>query len=225
LQKLNDRSPFSEEVVISSSLKKDKKGVMQSTKLILGISNWHFNRDTQHLAEGPKCKLEDINLSFKLASTAFNVDEAGASTSAASKEQQLKYDRNGVTVPYAAFCSLMEQSLFFDYIDNIKEQYEKYEGEINKSSPEIEETDNRKDNEIEEEEETIGKKRQKRGKNLTDSEDEEEGDPGAVEELISTESNQQNQKHQQILSKTSTRRGSKKSLLSTPPHLPSSPHT
>lgn len=224
LQKLNDRSPFSEEVVISSSLKKDKKGVMQSTKLVLGISNWHFNRDTQHLNEGPRCKLEDINLSFKLSSTAFNADEAGASTSATtSKEQQLKYDRNGVTVPYAAFCSLMEQPLFFDYINSIKEQYEKFEGALNKSNLESDDTDNtRKENEVEEEEENLGKKRQKKGKTLTDSEDDEVDGADEVS-LVEESLQQQHQKQHQSLLKNSTRRGSKKAQTTpAPPSLQSS---
>jgi hypothetical protein len=111
---------------------------MQSTKLVLGISNWHFNRDTQHLVEAPRCKLDDINITFKLASTAFSAEEAGsasttskASTSnALSDDSQLKYDRNGATVPYAAFVSLMETKTFYDYMKKIQTLYEQKEGVI-----------------------------------------------------------------------------------------------
>lgn len=138
-QTFNDRSPFSDECVISSCLKKDKKGINQSTKLILGISNWHFNRDTQHLVEAPQCKVEDVNISLKFASTAFNAEETGgaygrgqtASTSAASStvaSTQLKFDKNGVTIPYVAFVYLLEQESFHQYMVKIRTLYEQKEG-------------------------------------------------------------------------------------------------
>ena len=237
LQHLNDRSPYSEEVVISSCLKKDKKNIMQSTKLILGISNWHFNRDTQHLVEGPKCKLEDINISFKLASTAFNAADEASSLGkpAASKDQQqLKYDRNGVTVPYAAFCSLMEQPLFFEYLDKVQRQYEIVEGAINKDINFADDDDddnsgkqgssssssNNKER-PENEEEEIGSKKNKRKNVLTDSENEED-DETVAEVPSEDQSHTQHQQSNSLLKTTSStsRRGRKKGSFSTPPPPP-----
>jgi len=235
LQHLNDRSPYSEEVVISSCLKKDKKNIMQSTKLILGISNWHFNRDTQHLVEGPKCKLEDINISFKLASTAFNAADEASSLGkpAASKDQQqLKYDRNGVTVPYAAFCSLMEQPLFFEYLDKVQRQYEIVEGAINKDINFADDDDDDNSGEQgssssnnkerpENEEEEIGSKKNKRKNVLTDSENEED-DETVAEVPSEDQSHTQHQQSNSLLKTTSStsRRGRKKGSFSTPPPPP-----
>ena len=236
-QPLNDRSPFSEDVVISRCLKNDKKNNLQSTKLVLGISNWHFNRDTQHLVEGPQCKLDDINISFKLASSAFSAEEAGRSASTTSKasstsnalsdDSQLKYDRNGAIVPYAAFVSLMETRAFHDYMKKLQNIYEQKEGVIPGTETNLDTENNDagggaanqnegegEEEEEEEEEGEISKKGKKRSRVLSETEEEPEIEQPAEPP---SENNQHQQQQQQssivtVAKTTTTRRGTKKTL-------------
>ena len=201
---------------------------MQSTKLVLGISNWHFNRDTQHLVEAPRCKIDDINITFKLASSAFSAEDTGSASTtsktstsnALNDDSQLKYDRNGATVPYAAFVSLMETKTFHDYMKKIQTVYEQKEGVIPVTDLDTETNDDNdndaaaeENNEGEEEEEEVSKKGKKRTKVLSETEEEPEIEQPAE---IPSENDQQQQQQQQpsmVTAKTTTRRGTKKTLL------------
>jgi hypothetical protein len=200
---------------------------MQSTKLVLGISNWHFNRDTQHLVEGPHCRLEDVNLTFKLASTAFSADEGGSSSTASTEasigdNSQLKYDRNGAIVPYPAFLSLMEQELFHDYMKKLQHLYEQKEGPISSAAnvntestdddiesnanQSTEDCNNVEEEEEEEEEEEVVKRSSKRpAKVLSETEDDNEENSAVTENP-----EQQQQQQPQAPSTKTTRRGAKK---------------
>ena len=180
---------------------------------MLGISNWHFNRDTQHLIEGPRCKLDDINLTFKLASSAFNVDEAGNSSTPSASNQAtdgLKYDRNGATVPYSAFVSLLEEESFHAYIRQIKELYEQKEGPIQQNDLEDERDageERVEEEEEEEEEEELVKKKRKRTARVLSEVDES----AVVDDNTLTTSDQQPTNDQPVSkSAATTRRTTKK---------------
>ena len=54
----------------------DKNSVTQSSKFVMTVSNWHFNRNTMKTEKAPVCKLEHIMVIFKLASTVFETTEA-----------------------------------------------------------------------------------------------------------------------------------------------------
>ena len=92
LQTKNDRSAFSDYKTISSMNWQDKNNVTQSSKFVVTVSNWHFNRNTLKMEKAPVCKLEHIMVTLKLASTVFEATEAnsnsgGAATSSKSGEE------------------------------------------------------------------------------------------------------------------------------------------
>ena len=210
---------------------------MQSTKLVLGISNWHFNRDTQHLAEGPKCKTNNINITLKLASTAFGSEESGGSASALTStslgESQLKYDRNGATMPYSAFVDLMNQDLFHAYMKKVREYFERVEGPVSSCSPLEDEQrsfrqndENEAGEEEEEEEETadaeeadeeIGKRVARKRASRVPLEEEEELDEEIV---VSPDIHPETSSTVAAKKPVATRRGSKKKKQCQNPAIP-----
>jgi hypothetical protein len=73
----------------------DKNGVTQSSKFVVTVSNWHFNRNTLKQEKAPVCKLEHIMITLKLASTVFEATEttsnsAGAGSSKTGEESPEK---------------------------------------------------------------------------------------------------------------------------------------
>jgi hypothetical protein len=116
----------------------------------MSISNWHFNRDKQYLKFGPRCRAEDVCVSFKLSSSAFApANEVGpsynsshlndeiqsesaddVSVSPTTDDSQFNFDKNGVIIPYSAFVSLMDDPNFLLYLEKIKAKYEETEGSL-----------------------------------------------------------------------------------------------
>jgi hypothetical protein len=83
LQTTNNRSGFSDYRTISSITWNDKNNVAQTTKIVVTVSNWHFNRDTLMAEKAPVCRLENIMVTLKLSSTVFESGEG-----AVKKQQQ-----------------------------------------------------------------------------------------------------------------------------------------
>jgi hypothetical protein len=134
----------------------DKNKIPQCSKLVVTVSNWHFNRDTLKKEKAPVCKLEDIMVTLKLSSTVFDsgmgggaaaADDGGASTPAVSSSpgtatnggggaatsqsgESYFFDKNGAIIPYSAFVSLLESDSFHDYLRTVKRLFKGKDCEI-----------------------------------------------------------------------------------------------
>lgn len=149
MQPLHDRSPFSKYEILSSHTSKGKDDKPIYSQIVLSISNWHFNRDNQHLKFGPRCRPEDVCISLKLSSSAFvsadatgptlptyNEDESYgddlSTSSAPTDDSCFNFDRNGVIIPYFAFVSLLDDTNFQSYLKTVVEKFEETEGPLSK---------------------------------------------------------------------------------------------
>ena len=122
----------------------DKNKKSQCTKMVVTVSNWHFNRNTLKLDKAPTCKLEDIMVTLKLSSTVFFENEGGTPVVATtanepdttlptspgaaaaansdggavqhSNGESYFFDRNGAIIPYSAFVALLDSEKFDDYL-------------------------------------------------------------------------------------------------------------
>jgi len=61
----------------------DKNKVAQCSKIVVTVSNWHFNRNTLKEEKAPVCKLEHLMVTLKLSSTIFESGLGGATAAAA----------------------------------------------------------------------------------------------------------------------------------------------
>ena len=149
MQPLHDRSPFSKYEILSAHTSKGKDDKPILSQIVLSISNWHFNRDNQHLKFGPRCRPEDVCISIKLSSSAFvSADAAGPSlptyneeessaddlstTPTTTDDSSFSFDRNGVIIPYFAFVSLLDDINFQKYLKTVVEKFEETEGPLSK---------------------------------------------------------------------------------------------
>ena len=90
------------------------------TELVVIVSNWHQNRDAQQRDAEIRCKLSDIQVSFKFASEQFKKKDGPA--------QRYNYDQHGLSFSYLTFLSLMSDTRFTkDFLELAKTQFEKKE--------------------------------------------------------------------------------------------------
>jgi hypothetical protein len=185
---------------------KDKDDKPIHSQIILSISNWHFNRDQQHLKYGPHCRPEDVCISLKLSSTAFapssevgpsfstNIDDTAEtaddiSTSATSltDDSCFNFDKNGVIIPYFAFVSLMDDPNFQLYLKKVVTKFEETEGPLSRLFSDEDQVEEEAAAAVEEEEEEelfLNKIKKKKKVVATirddddDDDDEEEEDDG-----------------------------------------------
>jgi hypothetical protein len=124
----------------------DKNGVAQNSKVVLSISNWHFNRSTLKDPVGPTCNLENIMVTLKLSSTIFETSNQPGATnnlsgddgSSAEKDEigstdgravisndgeTFFFDKNGCIIPLVAFLFLIEHKEFEIYLRAVKDKY------------------------------------------------------------------------------------------------------
>ena len=141
----NDRSGFSDYRTITTYNWTDRGGLSQTTKVVVTVSNWHFNRDCLRYETAPICKLENVMVTLKLASTVFDGNRestAPLSTSGnsgspgstpiksgqritATSGEEYHFDKNGAIVPYSAFVSLIDSAEFQEYLEKVKKLYYK----------------------------------------------------------------------------------------------------
>ena len=132
----------------------DKSGIAQNSKIVLTISNWHFNRDTLKDAVGPTCKIENVMVTLKLSSSVFEASNSTAgAASGSSNETELAgekddsssnggdravvsrsgdvfhFDKNGCIIPFPAFIELLDDKEFEDYLRHVKDKYNSKESE------------------------------------------------------------------------------------------------
>ena len=131
----------------------DKNKVPQCSKLVVTVSNWHFNRNTLKEEKAPVCKLEHVMVTLKLSSTVFESGLGGASGSAAAADdvgstdstpavsspgaatnggggaatsqsgETYFFDKNGAIIPYSAFVALLDSEALHDYLKTVKRLY------------------------------------------------------------------------------------------------------
>ena len=91
-----------------------------NTELIVSISNWHFNRDAQNNPDEVICRLSDVTISIKFACNLW--------AKANAKPTDYPFDREGISIPYSTFLSLLSDRGFVNgFIPTIKEKYESHE--------------------------------------------------------------------------------------------------
>jgi hypothetical protein len=185
LQPHHDRSSFSKYDILASHTSKNPRDDRPiESQLVLSISNWHFNRDKQHLKFGPKCKLEDVCISIKLSSTAFapstqvgasfsanqndemaseiSADDLSILTSPSTDDSCFNFDKNGVIIPYFAFVSLMDDASFQQYLKKVVEKFEETEGSLSRIFLDAEEVTGPKSRGDDVDDEIVVKKRKKK---------------------------------------------------------------
>jgi hypothetical protein len=167
----------------------DKNKIPQCSKLVVTVSNWHFNRDTLKKEKAPVCKLEDIMVTLKLSSTVFDsgmgggaaaADDGGASTPAVSSSpgtatnggggaatsqsgESYFFDKNGAIIPYSAFVSLLESDSFHDYLRTVKRLFKGKDCEITPPFvPGKRASDNDNDNDDDDDDVAISKVKRRR---------------------------------------------------------------
>ena len=84
IQTANDRSAFSDYKTISTMNWDDKNKVAQCSKIVVTVSNWHFNRDHLKDEKAPVCELKNIMITLKLSSTIFETNGAPPAAAAES---------------------------------------------------------------------------------------------------------------------------------------------
>ena len=62
----------------------DKNKVAQCSKIVVTVSNWHFNRDHLKDEKAPVCELKNIMITLKLSSTIFETNGAAPAAAAES---------------------------------------------------------------------------------------------------------------------------------------------
>ena len=112
------------------------------------ISNWGYTRDVQQLKSIPSCTINDFVIGVKMASTSFapansalgpqRDDECSSSSTNFATESsyndydeddQFFFDRNGASIPYAAFVSLLKNEDFVEaFMSSVKKEFERVEG-------------------------------------------------------------------------------------------------
>lgn len=102
--------------------KNKKNETFVASKLVLVISNWGFVRDQEGNPKFQKCTPHDVSIGFKLDSTAFRPADK-------SIVKPRYFDRNGASIPYPAFLSLMkDESFVFEYMSKLQKRFEEDTG-------------------------------------------------------------------------------------------------
>jgi hypothetical protein len=132
---------MSDYTTLASHSFKDRSGKLVTSQLILSVSNWHFCRDTQALAEAPACTLNNLLVTIKLSSSSFACDKPVSASSASKNsgtlagDEEYSFDRNGAMIPYEALLSLLADVQFSKFMDGVRSEFEKIEGAILAPSP------------------------------------------------------------------------------------------
>lgn len=94
-----------------------------NTKLVLIVSNWHFNRDHQQNREFKPCTVNDCTVQLKFSSTEFATEK--------SLGEPYHFDKHGVVFPYATFVALLRHVTFIhQFMIDVKDKYEQLEGPL-----------------------------------------------------------------------------------------------
>jgi hypothetical protein len=105
----------------SANSSSQAKGQVTS-RLTLVISNWGFVRDQEGNPKFVRCTAHDVSVGFKLESSAFRPTDK-------SIVKPRYFDRNGASIPYPAFLSLMKDEEFAGKLmDKIRRRYEEDTG-------------------------------------------------------------------------------------------------
>ena len=188
-QTKNDRSGFSDYKTLSCMTWEDKNKVPQCSKIVVTVSNWHFNRNTLKQEKAPICKLENVMVTLKLSSTVFEsgtpasaaaddvgsaddvtpaVSSPGAATNgsggAATSQsgETYNFDKNGAIIPYSAFVSLLDSEDFQDYLRTVKRLYKGKDIKITPPRPVFASSAGNNDTDNDEEEEVVVVRAKKR---------------------------------------------------------------
>lgn len=116
LQTASNRSHYTIYNPISTNDSPDGKS---SAKLLITVSNWHFNERAQKLEKDIRCTTKDCKVSIKLSSDTF------AKNDKVRRQQEYHFDKNGLCVDYLSFLSLVQDCLSnnSDFWDTLVKSY------------------------------------------------------------------------------------------------------
>ena len=98
-QNFNLRSPVQIYLPVSSETVTIDKETRKQGKVVLAVSNYHFNRGAQAVRQNLKCTSKDCKVSIKFSSEAFKSSKV--------ERQEYYFDKGGLQVNYPAFLHLL----------------------------------------------------------------------------------------------------------------------
>ena len=172
MQTPDERSHSTSYMVVSEGEKIDtsgkKAGRKISSKVVLVLSNYHFNRDKQSPKFKP-CTPADCTVGLKYSSSEFVI------VGTPERDAGFHFDRFGVLIPFDAFVSLLTNQSFKNYIEKCKARYDK---QVNDASSTVEAVVVDDDDEDEDGEETVVVKKGGKKKRTGDSVEQGSGGGG-----------------------------------------------
>jgi len=138
-----------------------KAGRKISTKVVLVLSNYHFNRDKQSPKFKP-CTPADCTVGLKYSSSEFVI--AGTP----ERDAGFHFDRFGVLIPFDAFVSLLTNQSFKNYIEKCKARYDEQVNDASSTGGAVVVDDDNDDDEDEDGEETVVVKKAGKKKRTSD---------------------------------------------------------
>ena len=127
MQTFEDRSHFANYSVVSTHIKqlgnseandgRKKPGLQENIKtdLVLTVGNYHFNRDASNKSADSLCRLQDLTVSLKFASTSFKPQPTGIAAPGepdSAPAEPFFFDKGGVYFPFPLFASLANDKGF-----------------------------------------------------------------------------------------------------------------
>lgn len=148
-----------------------KAGRKISSKVVLVLSNYHFNRDKQSPKFKP-CTPADCTVGLKYSSSEFVI------VGTPERDAGFHFDRFGVLIPFDAFVSLLTNQSFKNYIEKCKARYDKQVNDASSTVEAVVVDDDDDDDEDEDGEETVVVKKGGKKKRTGDSVEQGSGGGG-----------------------------------------------
>ena len=113
---------FSLSVNTGGWIQNKKKQVQHTSNLILCITNYWFVKNSQAINRKLECKLKDLHVTIKLASTTFETENSVPAILEETGER-LFFDKAGICLPFPAFMGLLHDPEFVNYVRAINDRY------------------------------------------------------------------------------------------------------
>lgn len=138
MQSLEERSHSTTYLVVSHFGNERKVQVGKETrpsnsKVVIVLSNYHFNRDQQSAKFRP-CTLADCTVGVKYSSSEFAPRIEDKNPESKEREIGFNFDKFGLLAPYVAFASLLTDKDFAAFVAKAKTRYGQNEQTVAGSS-------------------------------------------------------------------------------------------
>ena len=201
MQTFEDRSHFANYSVVSTHIKqlgnseandgRKKPGLQENIKtdLVLTVGNYHFNRDASNKSADSLCRLQDLTVSLKFASTSFKPQPTGIAAPGepdSAPAEPFFFDKGGVYFPFPLFASLANDKGFTEgflpHLNNKLQSDRQQGGSLNFRVHDDNDDDEYAAAATLKRKEKTGRQNKKQKKARADDQDKEEDDEDAEEE-------------------------------------------